>query len=203
MERAQSIRRMPGLAALPEGGEDSSVPLSAEEFARHYQSAARTLWTIAAGMLGSSSEAEDVIQEACLMAFQRRKAFQAGTNFTAWISRFVRFVALNHARKGGRRRGVQDRGVHDGEARLDASLPVDGRGELRADQEDFDDRIVGGLRSLAAIPRACLLLRAVLELEYREIAAVLEIPEGTAMSHVHRSRMALQRWVRSEAEERA
>ena len=36
--------------------------------------------------------------------------------------------------------------------------------------------------------RSCLLLKTVMELEYREIAVLLDIAEGTAMSHVHRAR---------------
>ena len=40
--------------------------------------------------------------------------------------------------------------------------------------------------------RACLLLRTLQDMPYREIALALDIAEGTAMSHVHRARMAMR-----------
>src|SRR6185503_13659537 len=61
-----------------------------------------------------------------------------------------------------------------------------------ADTGAFDDHVVAGLRELGEVPRACLLLRTLRELSYAEIAELLEIPEGTAMSHVHRARLALR-----------
>ena len=45
----------------------------------------------------------------------------------------------------------------------------------------------------APMARACLLLRAVQDLDYSELSRLLGIPEGTAMSHVHRARNALRR----------
>ena len=54
-------------------------------------------------------------------------------------------------------------------------------------------RPVRALAALAETARAALLLRTVLELDYATIARLLDIPEGTAMSHVHRSREALRR----------
>ena len=49
-----------------------------------------------------------------------------------------------------------------------------------------------GLEALGEVPRACLLLSTLRELSYGEIAALLTIPEGTAMSHVHRARLVLR-----------
>ena len=72
------------------------------------------------------------------------------------------------------------------------ALPVNGNGELAPDQSAFDDRVLAGLHELSEPQRACLLLRTVLDLSYREVASTLEIPEGTAMSHVHRARQTLR-----------
>ena len=69
-------------------------------------------------------------------------------------------------------------------------------GQLLAGQDAFDDQVQGALGTLEEVPRACLLLKVVMELGYREIGRLLDIPEGTAMSHVHRSRkrMKAQLW---------
>lgn len=192
----------------PRSGEPATAPLTAEEFAQRFQGSGRVLWTIAAGVLGGPSEAEDVLQEAALMALSKLDRFDRHTNFVAWAGRFVRNVALNHARKRGRRAtdplapelvveiaegGAGARGLGAASSPARRPAPVDGRGRLAPGQEAFDDLVVEGLRELSADQRAALLLRTVNELSYREISAVLEIPEGTAMSHVHRARHALRR----------
>ncbi|MCA8975519.1 MAG: sigma-70 region 4 domain-containing protein [Planctomycetes bacterium] len=48
-----------------------------------------------------------------------------------------------------------------------------------------------GLNCLRETTRICLLLRTVLDLPYPEIGEMLGIPEGSAMSHVHRARQQL------------
>ena len=51
--------------------------------------------------------------------------------------------------------------------------------------------MLGALGRLEETARACLLLRVVLDLPYQEISRSLGIPQGTAMSHVHRARRAM------------
>ena len=177
---------------MASNGRDSLAGLTAEEFTTRFQSDARVLWTLAAGLLGDSTEAEDVCQEAFLAAYGKRDRFEPGTNFLAWMGRFVRNVATNELRKRARRQTASTDPVvldHRGSSFAgSAPRPED---ELY-DVEDFDERLMAGLRELGEVPRACLLLRTLRELSYTEIAALLELPEGTAMSHVHRSRLALR-----------
>ena len=211
MKAMESTESMPGRGPIPAGGaENRGAALTADEFAARFQEAARVLWTVAAGVLGDASEAEDILQEACLIALGKLDRFRRDTNFTAWMGRFVRNVALNHARKRYRRATRPEEpdtliGLPDGRFRgggpvpgPNPRLPVDGRGELLDDQDAFDDRVLSGLQDLAPLQRAALLLRTVLELSYREISGTLEIPEGTAMSHVHRARMALRHALAAE-----
>ena len=169
---------------------DPGAGLTADEFCARFQAGARVLWTLAAGLLGDATEAEDVCQEAFLMAFAKRDRFEPGTNFLAWMGSFVRNVAMNELRKRARRQTTSaDPSV------LDASLagaPLGLSADELLDPEQFDERLLAGLRELAEVPRACLLLRTLRELSFAEIAALLELPEGTAMSHVHRARLALR-----------
>ena len=71
--------------------------------------------------------------------------------------------------------------------------PITGTGELAIDQKSFDDQVLAALHTLEDTARACLLLRTVEGMPYREISVALDIPEGTAMSHVHRSRQSMRR----------
>jgi RNA polymerase sigma-70 factor, ECF subfamily len=214
MDHSRSETSMPG-ASQRTGGESAGARrLAPEEFAARFQGASRVLWVIAAGVLGNPSEAEDILQEAAVMALGKLEQFDPDTHFTAWMGRFVRNVALNQARKTRRRAtGTLDTGaideLGDAAARRRGELlagpgserpPIDDRGELVEGQGDFDDHLLAGLRELAPDQRATLLLRSVAGLSYREISATLEIPEGTAMSHVHRARGVLRARLAGEGE---
>ncbi len=191
---------MAGRAHEPGGPSAGRDALTAEEFAVRFQEAGPVLWTVAAGVLGERGEAEDVLQEAAMMALGKLQQFQPGTNFKAWVATFVRNVALNHGRKRQRQRTepvepeiaaelLEDSRPADGRGE---SLPVDLGGGLRLGQDAFDDHVQEALLGLGEIPRAALLLRTILDQSYREIAGVLGIPEGTAMSHVHRARTSMR-----------
>lgn len=156
------------------------------------------LWVVAAAVLSDRVEAEDVVQEAALVAMNRLDAFTPGTSFGAWMSQIVRNIARNAARKDQRRHtsGV-DHSVLDqlrpgvigaGSVRN----PLNARGDLGSGAEQFDRDVVEALRTLDETARVCLLLRSVGELTYAEISRIADVPEGTAMSHVHRSRQAMR-----------
>ena len=171
--------------------------LAPAEFSTRFQEAHRTIWLIAAGGLGDRSEAEDVLQEAAMIGLRKVNEFDPATSFAAWMGGIVRNVARNHARKRSRRQTAPaDPSVLDqsraGHASIAATPDFDRKGELKPDQSAFDDRIMVALAALDETPRTCLLLRTLNELPYREIAQILQIPEGTAMSHVHRSRQAMR-----------
>ena len=186
------------IAAVPE----PPVPqhrMSRGEFAAEYEKAYRVLWVVAAGVLGRSSGADDIVQEAALLALRKIDEFAPGTHFAAWMAQMVRFVALNHLRKQSRNpAGSLDeadarvRGLPHGAGSEKSELRLGSRGELPPDQTSFDDRLMRGLESLSDVARACLLLRTLEGMDYEQIGQVLGVPQGTAMSHVHRSRMRLR-----------
>ncbi|MEM7317205.1 MAG: sigma factor-like helix-turn-helix DNA-binding protein, partial [Planctomycetota bacterium] len=82
----------------------------------------------------------------------------------------------------------------DTKAQLDANSqqPVGVTGQLLPEQTAFDDEIAKAIGGLEMIRRSCFLLRVVRNLDYEEIATILDIPPGTAMSHVHRAKSTLR-----------
>jgi RNA polymerase sigma-70 factor (ECF subfamily) len=167
------------------------------DFAAQFNNSFRVLWLVAIGIVSDASAAEDVVQEAALLALEKLDQFQPGTNFRAWMAQMVRFVALNHARRRQKHKAVTLEDAAGRRPLTTESLPatalhLGSRGQLPPDQAHFDDRVLAALNSVGEIPRSCLLLRTIEQLEYSEIAKVLEIPEGTAMSHVHRTRQYLR-----------
>jgi RNA polymerase sigma-70 factor (ECF subfamily) len=191
------------MARGPNANEPQTVAGSATgaapaDFAALFKSSFRSLWLIAFGVVQDAALAEDVVQEAALIALSKFKEFRPGSNFSAWMAKIVQFVARNQARSRRRRRTV-DLDVAAATASPVTEPGSAGRnpgvmavGWLSAEQQHFDDRVMAALRQVPDMPRACLLLRTLEGLEYSEIARVLRIPAGTAMSHVHRTRQFLR-----------
>jgi RNA polymerase sigma-70 factor (ECF subfamily) len=173
--------------------------LTAEAFASLFEDARRTLWVVAAAVVTDRAEADDLVQEAAVVALERLDSFAPGSSFAAWMSQIVRNLARNSSRKSRRRRTSsveasaldQNPSPQSGLSPSAASNPLSARGDI-AHEAAFDSHVLEALRSLDEPPRLCLLLKTVGELSYADIARVLEIPEGTAMSHVHRAKRTLR-----------
>ena len=189
-------------------GSDANLPaeefvsargLSAAAFATQFQSSFRVLWGIAAGIVGDRVMAEDVVQEAAVVALGKLHQFREGSDFTAWMGQTVRYVALNKARKEQKRRptGVDPDTVEDKYSTEFGLAAGDYDRSHRAGGGAIDERADAGLRraleEVSDTARACLLLRTLEGMSYSAIARLLGIPEGTAMSHVHRTRVFLRR----------
>ena len=184
--------------------------LDADSFATLLTDCYQRCWLIAAAVTGDRAEADDIVQEASVVALRKLADFTVGTNFTAWISQIVRWTALNHLKKSGRRNVVvTDPTMLDrGGAPLAVpsqngvvSIAEDGR--LAEHQVEFDDEVLSALREVSEVARACLLLRVVQQLSYSDIAETLDIPEGTAMSHVHRAKQSIRQHLKGRYEQSA
>ncbi len=173
---------------MPDHSEET---LSLDQFAARFERVASVLWCVAAGVLGSRHAAEDAVQDAALQAMAKLTTFRADTDFTAWMAKIVRFTALNQMRRV--RRGPQpfDPDMPDPTAPSANTPLVSEMGDILPNQIGLDDHVLNGLNGLHETQRTCLLLRTVLDLPYREIGKMLDIPNGTAMSHVHRARQQL------------
>lgn len=180
----------------------SRVPSTASEhdFSTLFAQSQRAMWLIAVSMVRDHALAEDIVQEAAITAYRKFEQFEPGTRFGAWMGQIVRNIALNQARK---RRNRREAGVTPEDLQRPASpdqpatLAASQAGRVPENQGWFDDVVLRALEALSEIPRACLLLRTIEGLSYAEISGMLEIPEGTAMSHVHRSRSTLRQQLAS------
>lgn len=172
--------------------------LDVESFTALLRECYQRCWLVARAMTGDHAEADDVLQEASITAFRKLDDFTAGTNFAAWLSQIVRLTALNHVKKGSRGTIIVtdpatiDRAEATAAQASNWPSSVDSDGRLSKHQLDFDDEVCSALREIGEVPRACLLLHVVHQLSYEEIAETLEIPPGTAMSHVHRAKQSLR-----------
>lgn len=168
-----------------------------EEFAALYQEVYPRLWLVAVAIVGDRVLADDIVQEAALIGWKKIDQFTVGTNFAVWMSEIVRRSSMNCARKKRNRRTItaDPRMIDEaGVAAVQHSCNVvSAVGRLAENQTEFDDKVTEGLAMLGEEARCCLLLRIVQQLSYKEISEQLAIPEGTAMSHVHRSKLTLRK----------
>ena len=176
-----------------------SQSITEQQFADLLDQAYPKLWTLACAILKDRTLAEDVVQDAAITGLRKIADFRAGTNFTVWMGQIVRFTSLNYL-KSAKRRKAMPLDVHLVEepvAQQQNSQSVTTGGELATDQTDFDDDLSNAINLLSPEKRSCLLLRIVHELSYEEIAEIVGIPEGTAMSHVHRAKSAMRNSLKS------
>jgi len=148
-----------GLQAL-----SSEDPLDSSSFAALFEQNYSRLWVLAAAILGDRHSAEDIVQEAAIVALTRIQQFEPGTDFAAWMSTIVRLQALNWSRKRTRRalRNIDPATLDQRPNHRPPEEPsLDPVARISTDQMLFDDDLMHSLNSLAEIPRACLLLRTI------------------------------------------
>jgi RNA polymerase sigma-70 factor (ECF subfamily) len=150
---------------------------------------------IAAGITGKKSDAEDIVQQAIAIAIEKDTEFESEGHFVGWLAGIVRNCALNYRRKSQRRNThpTDPAKMVAVETATNEDSPVDrSTGKLTPFQSSFDDRVQLALEQIAPHARSCLLLRTVEELSYKEISELMDIPQGTAMNLVHRSKKKLR-----------
>jgi|SRR5581483_7083615 len=141
------------------------------------------------------NEAQDLTQDVFLRVFKSLSSFRAGEgSFVVWLTRLTRNLLVDHYRRTKYER------VTDA---IEEKLPVL---EERTAQISRTDGMLAGreagellreaLGKLSPELREAVILRDLQEMEYREIAHVLNIPEGTVKSRLNRGRAELARVLR-------
>lgn len=146
----------------------------------------------------SPSDAEDVVQEAVVRAFRGFDALR-GTDAKAWLLTIVKNCHLTALKQQQRRAFVplpEEQDVQDGDAMI-ATTPDPESTSIRRDEERTLDRLMS---ALPEEQREVLVLREIEELDYRQIAAITNVPIGTVMSRLARARAALKLRCLQEAE---
>lgn len=157
------------------------------------------LYRVARRLTRDATRAEDLVQEAYLRAFKAQDTFRLqGYGIRPWLLRILYNLHLSKAQQNGRQPVGMD-GEHlelAGTEQRGGDLPVDPRSF-----ESMDENLVRAVESLAPEYQAVLLLWAVEEFSYKEIAEALDIPIGTVMSRLHRARHRLAELLRDYAVE--
>ncbi len=175
----------------------------AERFLEHLQPLQRKLEGYCRRMAYSADAVPDILQSAVATAFRDFDLYAEGTNFPAWVFGYLHREIQNANRRHRKHQG-------DGEpADVTApdhwspphELPVHrlllDAPEVVLDRCDAD--LAGGVRMLRPLERSVLLLHAVGEFKYREVADILGVPIGTVMSGLARARQHVREHLASLA----
>lgn len=159
------------------------------------------LYRLAFSLVGDASEAEDVLQDSYVRAFQALPHFAGRSSLGSWLAAIVRNVAIDYLRLRRARQGVytlesdllwtEDEEQH---ATLDhvqtAQTPSDP--ELSQQRTEFRDLLQQAIATLPYVYRAVFMLREVEGMTVDETAAYLGIPVATVKSRDHRARVLLR-----------
>jgi RNA polymerase sigma-70 factor (ECF subfamily) len=146
-------------------------------------------------LTGDSARADDLVQETLARGWEKRRLWAAGTDLRAWLFTIMHNVFVNQ--RALAIRDAQNVSLDgDGEAGAAWQVPVRAPQQAHVELQEV-------LRELSRLPtdqREVLVLAAVEEMRYEEIAKVLAIPVGTVMSRLSRARAKLRRSVSSESD---
>ena len=151
------------------------------EVVRRYQ---RRVYGVARRIVRQHDMADDVVQDTFLRAFERLASFDPSRPFGPWICRIASNLAINVVRSPK----FREEELPDGheEARGPRLDPLD-----LVLEDEARRSVAKALQALPVEQRAVVVLRAVEELSYGEIAGALGISEGTVMSRLFRARNRL------------
>ena len=142
-------------------------------------------------LLGNAEDAQDVVQEAFLNAYQSLDSFKGHSEFFTWLYRIAYNTAISLKRK--QRVTLSLSAGRGGETNLEpldeSELTRPGQGLERAEEER---RIQAALNRLSPEHRLVLILKDMEGQKYEAMAEILQVPIGTIRSRLHRARTELR-----------
>ena len=172
-----------------------------DAFGRLVRRHQRRVYAAALHILGSHNDADDVAQEAFVRAYRGLAAFDGRADFFTWLYRITVNTALNALRSGRRGVALAQRGGVE-------AAHVGGRPEALGHAVRDPERAAGDTGEIARVLdavallspplRVTVVLATIEELSHKQIAEILEIPEGTVAWRVNEARRLLKQRLAAE-----
>lgn len=144
---------------------------------RHLQS----IYNVVFRIVGSGSDAEDLVQETFLRAFQRLDLYDEQFGLRNWLLKIATNLALSHLRAQRRQRKLERDFAESGIKRFEVSTEP---GEWEQCNHLLD--------LLDKDQRAAIVLFHFQQMSYADVARVMDIPINTVRTLLHRSRQRLR-----------
>ncbi len=154
------------------------------------QTYSRRVYAICYRFTNSDNESQDLTQEVFLRVFKTLGSFRSGEGcFAVWLTRLTRNLLVDHYRRTKRDRLTD--GIEDKLSVLEERNAQGSRTDGLLAGREAGELLQSALQKLSPELREAVILRDLQELEYREIATVLNVPEGTVKSRLNRGRAEL------------
>ncbi len=159
----------------------------------------RRIYNICYRFSGSADDASDLTQEVFIKMYRTLSTFDTTrASFMTWVTTVTRNLLVDHFRKGKYDRvtdsldatsGNQEDGLTIAEQLEDRAASP----EARVRSQETQKLVHEALRRLSPELREAVILRDLQDLDYKDIAKVLNVPEGTVKSRINRGRTELAR----------
>jgi len=148
---------------------------------------------------GSASDSEDLTQDVFLRVYKSLETFDVERgSFQGWLTTLTRNLLVDHFRRTRAEQTTHslDAGWDDPDGMSSPAESVEGRSPNPLDQcmsRELQGMVQKALLQVSPELREAVILRDLKDMDYKEIAEVLRIPEGTVKSRISRGRMELAR----------
>jgi RNA polymerase sigma-70 factor, ECF subfamily len=159
----------------------------------------RRIYNICYRFSGSADDAADLSQEVFIKMYRTLNTFDTSrASFMTWVTTVTRNLLVDHFRKGKYDRitdsldatpGNQEDGLTLADQLEDGAASP----EARMRSQETQKLVHEGLKRLSPELREAVILRDLQDLDYKDIAKVLNVPEGTVKSRINRGRTELAR----------
>jgi RNA polymerase sigma-70 factor, ECF subfamily len=152
----------------------------------------RRVYAICYRFTGRDAESQDLSQEVFLRIFRNLRSFRSGEgSFVVWLTRLTRNLLIDNYRRTRSERSTDS--IEEQLPMLEEKTVSLGHADSVLAGREASEVLQGALRRLSPELRETVILRDLEEMEYREIAQVLNVPEGTVKSRLNRGRAELAR----------
>jgi RNA polymerase sigma-70 factor (ECF subfamily) len=179
---------------------------AAASFESLFTPLASSAFGVAVRFTGNRADAEDLVQEAALLAFRAFDSFEPGTNFKAWFFRILTNCYFSTRRKQKARPVTSDLDdtpdLYLYARSAETGFPTAGPDPAAQLLDTLGtERVAAAIARLPEEYRVVSTLYFMEDFSYEEIGRVLQCPIGTVRSRLHRGRKMLQKALWQVAEE--
>lgn len=148
------------------------------------------LYRVARAILRNEGEAEDVMQDAYVRAYQHLRQYSGRSPFGAWLTRIAVNESLARLRSRGRNQELE--AMTNGEGPDLILISNDKSPEQQASMREMNHLLEAAIMALPVPYRAVLMMRDVEEMSTADTAAALDLTEENVKVRLHRARAALR-----------
>jgi RNA polymerase sigma-70 factor, ECF subfamily len=159
----------------------------------------RRIYNICYRFAGSADDAQDLTQEVFIKMYRTLNSYDTERGaFMTWVTTMTRNLLVDHFRKTKQERLTDSLDAAPSEREdampLSEQLPDTGAApDARAQSRQVGETVHQALQKLSPDLREAVILRDLQDMDYKEIATVLKVPEGTVKSRINRGRAELAR----------